>query len=188
MALSLPFDPAAATPIAVQRASSPARSGLAPASTPRATWHAMLAVTLLVASLDFGFACAWWVPRGATVAGVLQAMASWLVDPRMLPAVLVPAVGFAVHAALHSLGVVALWRWLRPRDDAWQAKWLIGIPYGLLAYAATYEVLVPLLLNPVTAAHTPAWIAACAVFHSFVIGPVTASALAAAARRRAGSG
>jgi hypothetical protein len=131
----------------------------------------LLRLALSVAAVDLAVSVGYWGAQGVPPARVLESIAGWVVEAGALAAPLVWLAGMMVLCAIYAamVGVLALGLALRPVSPA---RWLpLGMLYGIGAYVACYQWLVPALIHPARLSASPMWMAACLGLHAVCFGP-----------------
>ena len=122
------------------------------------------------AVLDLSVAAAYWAPRGVAVGRIPQGIASWLLGPAAFSGgVLTAVLGVLLYGQL-LWGVATLYDALARRHPLLSKRPLAcGAVYGIAAYVAIFQLLVPALtgIRPVVA---PFWTATCLLAYATVVG------------------
>lgn len=139
------------------------------------------------AIMDTLVAMAWWGPKGIAPEHILQGFTSWFIGPQAFAGGLATALTGALIYAQLMCGLVALYYVCARRFALlWERPLLCGGVYGVLAYFAIFQMMVPALTGTHPQMHDLPWIAACVVAYVTLVGTSCAlfSRAAAVARHR----
>lgn len=122
------------------------------------------------AVLDLAAAMAYWAPHGVPLSRIPQSIASWLLGPSAFSGGLLTAVlGTLLYGQL-LWGVMSLYHAAARRYRVLLRRPVVcGSLYGVAAYAAIFELMVPLLFG-VHPAADPLWKITCVLAYALLIG------------------
>jgi hypothetical protein len=130
----------------------------------------LLGVGYMAAVLDLLAATAYWTPHGVSPWRIPQSIAAWLLGPPAYAGgILTAAFGVLLYGQV-LWGVAAAYRAIARRHRLLLRRpFLCGALYGMAAYVAIFQVLVPLLFGVHQVASAP-WTMTCLLAYAAVVG------------------
>lgn len=127
----------------------------------------LLAGGLAIGLLDLAFAWGFWVPRGASLGGILRSIAAgWFGAQSRDMGATGAWVGLVSHLGIALAFVVAYWLAAR-RVALLRSAWLpCGLAYGVLLYVVMNFVVLPLSAAGAPTFDDVAWVASSIVMHA----------------------
>ncbi|MCL1634423.1 hypothetical protein M2650_07230 [Luteimonas sp. SX5] len=145
-----------------------------PRAGSRGPLSALLMGGIVLGTLDIAFAYAFWISKGATVAGIFRSIAAGVLgDASRQGGAAAAWLGAGLHYFIATMMVAAYYLAARTYPALVQRPVAFGLPYGLVLYAAMNFVVLPLSAAGMAKFDNAAWIASSIFMHA-VFGVICA--------------